>query len=327
MKKGQVLKAIVILQAICMIVLSVVVIARLAPDKAKTPPQGVGRPAPSDVDAPDANDGDSEQTAAKIGGLLITVQDVQEELKRQFGASVLRTMLVREAIRLEAETTRLDVTPSEMQDELASMMEGYGDEESFYSSMQEQLGMSRDDVQEDTRYRLLLEKIAIRAVDVTESDVDRYMEEHPEEFNPTTELAFSWIVTETEADGKSVIGMLDQGEPFEQLARAYSIDAYTADTGGWYGTVDLHDPYTDGAILAALAELEVGMTAGPIEADAGWAIVRLESRETTEQMDGRRQRERVKKMLALAEAPSLRQVEEELLAKYGAEVSDDSWSP
>jgi foldase protein PrsA len=327
MKKGQVLKAIVVLQAVCIIALSIVVMVRLAPDKAKTPPQGIGQPGPSDVDASDANDGNGEQAAGRIGGRTITVQDVQEELKRQFGASVLRAMLVREAIRLEADSNGLDVSPGEMEEELASMMEGYGDEESFYSSMQEQLGMSREEVHEDTRYRLLLEKIAIRAVHIFDSDVDRYIEEHPEEFDPATELAFSWIVTETKADAENVIGMLQEGEPFEQLARAYSIDAYTADDGGWYGTVDQHDPYTDSAILESLAELEVGMAAGPIESSTGWVIVRLESRETEEQLDSRKQRERVKKMLALAAAPSLRQVEEEMLAKYGAEVPDDSWKP
>ena len=327
MKKGQVLKAIVILQAVCIAMLSIVVIVRLAPDRAKTPPQRIGEQGPSDVDEAAANDGDSRQAAARIGGRTITAGEVQEELKRQFGASVLRTMLVREAIRLEADANGIDVSPGEMEEELATMMEGYGDEESFYTSMQEQLGMSREEVHEDTRFRLLLEKIAIRAVHIADSDVDRYIEEHPEEFDPTTELAFSWIVTETKADAEHVIGMLQEGEPFEQLARAYSLDAYTADAGGWYGTVDEHDPYTDSAILETLAELEVGMAAGPIESGAGWAIVRLESRETEEQLDGRKQRERVKKMLALAAAPSLRQVEEEMLGKYGAEVTDDSWEP
>ncbi len=318
MKKGQVLKAIVILQAVCIVALSIVVIARLTPDKAKTPPG---------EQAADAKGVSGSQAAARIGDRTITAGELQEELKREFGASVLRTMLVREAISLEAASNGLNVSPGEMDEELASMMEGYGDEESFYASMQEQLGMSREEVHEDTRYRLLLEKIAIRAVLIADSDVDRYIEEHPEEFEPATEVAFSWIVTETKADAEHVIGMLQEGEPFDQLARAYSLDAYTADAGGWYGAVDQHDPYTDSAILETLAELEVGMAAGPIESDAGWVIVRLESRETEEQLDGRKQRERVKRMLALAAAPSLRQVEEELLAKYGAEVTDDSWKP
>jgi len=326
MKKGQLLKAVVILQALCMIALSIVVIVRLAPDKAKTPPQGVGLPAPSDVDESDV-DGDVAQVIATIGGRSLTVGDVLPELKRQHGASVLRLLMVREAIRLEAEAAGLAASDREIADELDLMMEGYGDEESFYASMREQLGMSRADVLEDTRYRLLLEKIAIRAVTVTDSDVDRYIAEHPEEFEPVTELTFSWIVTETEEEAGSVFDMLEQGEPFEQLARVYSIDSYTADSGGWYGSVDHTDPYTDSAILDALGELPVGMVAGPLETADGWAVVRLEGRETTEQLDERKQRERVKRMLALSAAPSLRQVEEQLLAKYGAAVTEDSWKP
>jgi len=326
MKKGQVLKGIVILQAICMIALSIVVIVRLMPDKDKTPPQGVGLPAPSDAGESGADAG-REQAIATIGGRSLTAGDVMPELKRQHGPSVLRHLMVREAIGLEAEAAGLDVSESEIADELDLMMEGYGDEESFYASMREQLGMSRADVLEDTRHKLLLEKIAIRAVQVTDSDVDRYIAEHPEEFEPITELTFSWIVTETEEEAGSVIGMLETGEPFEQLARVYSIDAYTADSGGWYGTVDHADPYTDSGILDALGELAVGMAAGPIETDGGWAVVRLEKRETTEQLDGRKQHERVKRMLALSAAPSLRQVEEQLLAEYDAAVTDDSWKP
>ncbi|MNR53111.1 hypothetical protein D3C85_1730660 [compost metagenome] len=58
-------------------------------------------------------------------------------------------------------------------------MSGYEDEEHFYAAMKQQLALTPEAIEEDIQYRLLLEKIAIRSIDVTDSEIEAYIEGNP----------------------------------------------------------------------------------------------------------------------------------------------------
>ncbi|EXX86757.1 hypothetical protein BG53_03820 [Paenibacillus darwinianus] len=320
MNKSNALKAVVILQAVCLIVLAVIVVVRIGPDSNRI------APSPASGEPPAASGGDGganrsdDRKVASVGETVITQGMLRSELEKSYGDSVLRAMLVQEVLKLEAEAYGLEVTPEELQEELDDMMEGYGDEAAFFASMKEQLGMDRETVIADARQRLLLEKIAIRAVDIGDDDVEAYIRDNPEEFAPSVSLGLSWIVTESRAEAEKVLRMVEAGESFEALARTYSIDEYSADNGGSIGTVDASDPFIDEDMLQAVSGIEPGTIAGPVEVDMGWAVVRLDERTVVRTPDDRRLRDKVKKQLALAAADPLREVEDSLLAKYGAQV-------
>lgn len=321
MNKLNALKAVVILQAVCLIVLTVIVAVRLVPDNRPEPPLSGDPPAPNagGEGGGGVSGRPDGRTVASIGDTVITQGMLQRELEKQYGESVLRAMLVKEAVRLEAEAYRLDVTPEELQAELDLMIEGYGDEAAFFASMKEQLGMDRETVIADVRQRLLLEKIAVRSVDIGDDEVEAYIRDNPEQFEPTVRLALSWIVTATSGEAEEILRMLEAGESFDALARAYSIDEFSADNGGSIGTVDASDPFVDEDLLEAVGAIQPGAVTGPVEVDRGWAVVRLDERTIVETPDNRRLRERVRKQLALEKADPLPEVENSLLAKYGAE--------
>ena len=73
--------------------------------------------------------------------------------------------MVHKAIDLEAAASELSISAEEQSRELEKMIEGYESESRYYEVMQEQLGMSKEQVLEDLRYRLLLEKIVVRSID------------------------------------------------------------------------------------------------------------------------------------------------------------------
>lgn len=318
MRKFQWLKAIVVLQAVCLIALAVFTIVKLMPTRAE-PPNGA---AAGNNGSNHAGGSGAEQPVAVIGGRTITAGELTERLMEEYGAAALHRLMVREAVQLEAEAYGNAVSPRELEEELAAMMAGYGDEAAFYEAMRVQLGMSPDEVRADAEERLLLEKIAIRPYLITDDEVDAYLREHPELLEPQIRLTLSWIVTEERDEADAVLERLAAGESFEQQARIYSIDHFTAEYGGFLGTVSADDPFLDPAVKDLAASIAVGDIAGPVATADGWAVIRLDGREVSDRPDDRGLREQVRKQLGLAAAPSLREVEEMLLLKYGAEVFD-----
>ncbi|OUM95521.1 MAG: hypothetical protein A9Z00_13970 [Thermobacillus sp. ZCTH02-B1] len=314
MRKIQILRTVIVLQTVCLIALAALAALRW--------PQAHGDDALDAADDGAAGD-KGRRPVAEIGGRTITADELVARLMREHGPAVLRRMLVREAVRLEAEAYGISVSERELEEELASMMEGYGDEETFYAAMREQLGMSAEDVRADAEERLLLEKIAVRPILITDEEVEAYLREHPELLEPKARYTFSWIVTEERDEAEAVLDRLKAGEPFEEQAREYSVDGYTAEYGGFYGIVESDDPFLEPQVLELLASLEPGELGGPVGTADGWAVVRLEDREAEERPDPRRVRERVRLELGLAAAPSLKEVEDALLEKYGAKVLDD----
>ncbi|CAM4517010.1 foldase protein PrsA [Paenibacillus endophyticus] len=330
MRKYEVLRTVVILQAVCMVVLTVVVIIKVWPGNDRQldnqAPTNVGSEEepidPGKVEpSPEGDHSDQEngrQVIARVGKETITAADLQGELQKQYGEATLRSLMVRRAIDLESAAFDLSISSDEQSRELAKMVEGYESESRYYEVMQEQLGMSREQVLDELNYRLLMEKIVIRSVNITDEEVDRYIADHPEEFEARTQLHLQWIMTESSKEANSVLRLLTDGADFAELARTYSIDSFTADGGGDLGLIDADDPFYNSEMLETASRLQVAEMAGPIKVDGGFAVIRLIERQMTTTMTGRRLHDAVRKQLALEQADSLAEMEDKLLAKYDA---------
>ncbi|GGG24864.1 peptidylprolyl isomerase [Paenibacillus abyssi] len=311
MSKKDLLKGLIALQAISMIILTVIVVLYRLPS--------ISHPGPSSETNENIDTLGSE-VVAMVGSEQITMRELQEQLEMQYGEQMLHTLMLHRAIRMEAETYGFSVSPQELEDELARMMEGYVDEAEFYRTMEEQLGLTKEDVGRDAEYRLLLEKIAITPIVLTDEEVRAYIDDHPDLFGPRTQIRLAWIVTETRRLAEQAVQELSEGENFAALARRYSIDEFTAGTGGDLGRIEADDPFIDENVLEAAAELEVGDIAGPVPIDSGYAVIKLNEREVIMQYDEQRKQEMARKQLALSKAKPLHEVEQDLLRKYDANV-------
>ncbi|MDG0795333.1 peptidylprolyl isomerase [Cohnella ginsengisoli] len=167
-------------------------------------------------------------------------------------------MMLRVAVQKEAQSAGISIKEDAVDQELRKASEGYESLEAFYDARKQQLGMSREDVREDILYKLQLEALAVRGIQVTEADVDQYMSDHPEAFAPKEELKLSHIVVGRQKDAEHLVDLLQQGEDFAELAAANSQDADTASDGGNLGWVEADDPFIAPELLAAAAKLEIG---------------------------------------------------------------------
>lgn len=263
-----------------------------------------------------------DDVAARIGRAEITREQLTERLLTQYGKTTLREMMLAAAVDQEAEALRLTVTADELERELADMRQGYDSEAQFYEAMREQLGMSKDDVREEARYRLLTEKLSLVGVAVDDAEIDGYIAEHPELTAAKRYYELAQIVVGDEQTAEALLAQLEGGAAFGALAERYSADEFTAESGGDLGWVEERDPFIDADVLRAASELEVGDVTGPIETGNGYVLLALNGRRQEDAPPPEAVREEARRQVALGKALPMREVEQRLLDKYGAEVLD-----
>lgn len=272
------------------------------------------------ADSPqDANQEDGSAVAT-INGEVITDKEWTEALKRRYGSELLLQMLNRKAVYAEAVDRNLTVSPKEIAKEIAAAMDGYDSEKAYFDEMQSQLGLSRQDLELEAGYRLLLEKIATSGIQIKDADIERYWNEHHEDYVSPEKYDLSIIVLKEEEQAESVLDELDKGADFEETARSESTDSYSRDAGGRLGWIEQNDPFQSEEILKLAAQLDVGDIAGPVKVEEGYAIIKVNDKQERQVQPAEEVREEIRMQLALSQADPLPQVEERLRNKYEAVV-------
>ena len=89
---------------------------------------------------------------------------------------------------------------------------------------------------------------------------------------PSTEYNASHILVETEEEAQALIGQIDEGANFAELAREHSTGPSGPDGGslGWFGS-GMMVPEFEEAVMA----LESGEVSPPVQTQFGWHVVRL----------------------------------------------------
>ncbi|KAA8787381.1 foldase protein PrsA [Paenibacillus sp. 4624] len=259
-------------------------------------------------------------TVATINGEVITDKDWTDALKRRYGSEILLQMLNRKAVFAEALQRNLVVTPKEIAREMAEAMDGYDSEKSYYDAMKSQLGLSKQDLELEAGYRLLLEKIATAGIQVKDDDIQQYWVEHREDYITPEKYDLSIIVVKEKSDSEAMLTELRNGKDFEEMARSESEDSYSRDAGGKLGWIDQNDPFQPKSILQRAANMKIGDIAGPVKVENGYAIIKLNDKAERQEQSAKEVHEEIRMELALSQADPLPQVEQMLRDKYEAVI-------
>lgn len=268
-------------------------------------------------------EGETSDVAA-AGGQPVTEQEWIEVLQKKHGEEVLLSMLNHIVVGKEAAALGITVTDEEIEQELKRGISGYSSEEQYYQQMQSELGLSRQELREETAYRLTLQAIATAGVTVSEAEIDDYLKQNSERFVPRKQMQLSIIQTSTYNEAGTVMDRLEQGEDFAELARELSIDEESRQRGGSIGTVEEKDPFWPEELLETAAGLENGDIAGPLQIDGGYAVIRLEKLIDPGKPDEEELRRMISQQLRLEQAAPLQQVERELRTKYDTAIYIDN---
>lgn len=261
---------------------------------------------------------------AMAGGQPVTDQEWIEELQKKHGDEVLLNMLNHIVVDKEAVVLGITITDEEIEQELQRGMTGYGSEEQYYEQMLSELGLSRQDLHEETAYRLKLQAVATAGITVSETQIDDYLAQNAERFTPRKQMQLSMIKMPTYDGADQVMDRLEQGEDFAELARELSIDEESRQHGGNIGTVEENDPFWPEDLLNTAAQLEDGDIAGPLQIEDGYAVIRLEKLIDPGKPDQEELRQLIRQELALEQAAPLQQVESDLRAKYDTAIYIDN---
>lgn len=197
----------------------------------------------------------------------ITKDDFYEALKQENGEKVLIDLVT--MVVLEH---KYDVSNEEVEAELDNLKERLGD---AYEDALEAQGVSEEDLFNDIRKGLLQEKAITDGIEVTDEEIEQYYE------RMKTEINAKHILVEDEETAKEVIDKLNDGADFAKLAKEYSQDTASAESGGEIGPFSVGEmvqPFEDAAYT-----LEIDKISEPIQSDFGYHVMIVTERKENDE--------------------------------------------
>jgi peptidyl-prolyl cis-trans isomerase SurA len=237
-------------------------------------------------------------------------QEPSSEEALSLKLNVLDELINNEILLERAKKLNLEASDGEVEDKFTELKSPYTEEE--FTRQLKDRGVSVDDLKQDLRRQLSIQKLLNREVvakiSITDQDVSDFYNANKAQFNvaePTYHLAQIKVTphkdaqirnrknddatNEAEAQRKikMLMDRLNSGADFAQLAMDYSEDMNTASTGGDLGYVPesgLNGPQVDPALKRAVLGMKPGQVSQPIQArdsdGLNYHILKVISRES-----------------------------------------------
>ncbi|MEK3989083.1 peptidylprolyl isomerase [Robertmurraya sp. FSL R5-0851] len=213
-----------------------------------------------------------DSVIAKVGDASISEDELQQTLLDQYGADALDVLITNKLIELEADKQKLTVSDEEVDEELATLAESYGGETALEEAVVAS-GSTMDDVRDDIISYIKTEKLLEPRIEITDEELQTYFDENKDTFATAEQVQASHILVADEATANEVKSKLDAGEDFSELAKEYSTDTTTAESGGDLGY------FSSGDMVAEFEEvafaLGVDEISAPVKTDYGYHIIKV----------------------------------------------------
>jgi peptidyl-prolyl cis-trans isomerase C len=126
--------------------------------------------------------------------------------------------------------------------------------------------------------RLLKDKVDDE-IEITDEDIEIFYQANRGRYLSPEIMRVSHILVHSSEEAEKILAAIEGGSPFEEMARAKSIDP-TAQTGGDIGY------FPKGQLMPAFekacAELEIGQISGVVKTSLGYHIIKLTDRKPSE---------------------------------------------
>jgi peptidyl-prolyl cis-trans isomerase SurA len=271
----------------------------------------------------------SDDTVARVNGEKILRSEVDKYYANQTAGSpqqptgeqaqsmrlnILKQLIDYELMMQRARKLGLLATDEEVDAKFAEFKSPYTQEE-FDKHLKEK-NITADDFKRDLRRNLTIDKVLNKEVtskiNVTDSDISTYYNEHKAEFNfiePQYHLAQIVVTTEPNAQVGNLKGdkaqneegakkkvqmllnRLESGEDFATVAMNYSEQPNTSQNGGDMGFIPESSLKSDTSVMGVVSKLKAGQNSDPIPAYgpnhklAGYTIIKLIAREPAGQRE------------------------------------------
>lgn len=147
-------------------------------------------------------------------------------------------------------------------------------------TLREQTGKGLDQTLEDIRQREIVRRyMRLRLqprINVTRRDIERYYRDHYDEYNPPATRTLR-LVRAVDAEAAATIeSRLEEGDSFESVASDEALNTFQPNNGGLMADAPGDDVFGFDELNEALAELDEGEHAGPIDAGGAQWFLKVE---------------------------------------------------
>ncbi|HZH61266.1 MAG TPA: peptidylprolyl isomerase [Metabacillus sp.] len=234
------------------------------------------------------------EVVAKVGSESLTKDDLYTFFVEQNGEAALDTLITKNLINQEVEKENITVTSEEIDAELQELIDSYGGEETFEQQLTAS-GLTQADIKEDIEVNLQIEKILEPQIEITEEEMQTYFDENKDSFVQTKQIKASHILVEDEKTAKEVKEKLDNGEDFAELAKEYSTDPGSAESGGDLGF------FGEGSMVAEFEEaafsMKVDEISDPVKTEHGYHIIKVTDIQEAAEANFEKSKEEIKGIL------------------------------
>ncbi|MFC9600786.1 peptidylprolyl isomerase [Peribacillus butanolivorans] len=214
----------------------------------------------------------TDKTMASVDGEKINKDELYDALVEGYGADTLNLLITNKLVALEAEKEGIKIKDEEIQKEIDTLVESYGDEKAFKEQL-EASGSSMDALKKDIVVYLQTKKLIEPRITVTDDEISTYFEDNKDTFAQAEQVEASHILVDDEKTAKKVAKEIAEGGDFAKLAAEYSTDTQTAENGGslgYFGKGDMVKEFEDVAF-----DLDIGKVSNPVKTDYGYHIIKV----------------------------------------------------
>lgn len=231
---------------------------------------------------------------ATVNGKAIERDALYGEMVKATGADTLDSMIANEIVKQELEKADIKVSQEELDAEMAVYEEAYGSSEALEKAVKA-TGMTMEDLTADIETQVKIEKLLGPKVDITDEEIKSYFEENKESLAQPAQVEASHILVETKEKADEVAAKLADGEDFAELAKEYSTDTATAESGGdlgAFGTGEMAPEFEEAAFAMKIDEISE-----PVETEYGFHIIKVTDKTEAQEATLENSKEQIKEIL------------------------------
>jgi foldase protein PrsA len=235
-----------------------------------------------------------DETVAKFNGEAISKDDLYSEMVEQYGAATIDKIIGDKIVAAEAKKQKINITNSILNKEFEKLKASYGGEEAFKQAL-ESNNTTLAFLKQDLKNYLTIKQLLEPQIEITEEEMKTYFDENKDSFAEAEQIKASHILVPDEKTANEVKQKLNDGGDFAELAKDYSTDDSTKDSGGDLGY------FAKGTMVSEFEDvafrLAVDQVSKPVKTEFGYHIIKVEAKKKAKEANYNDSKEEIKETL------------------------------
>ncbi|WP_026908556.1 peptidylprolyl isomerase [Paucisalibacillus globulus] len=212
---------------------------------------------------------DTKKPVATIDGDKVSYGDWMKSLQDNYGKKELKNIIDRQIVEKLANEENITISDKVLERDIALLTTMQG------PTSKENLEKLEQKWRSDILYRYQLEALLAKGIDIPEEEVQTYYTKYNKQYHFDESVQFSHILVSTMDTAEKVYSELENGASFSLLAKEYSIDEDTRDSGGYLGFNSVNTEFLPSNYFDIAQELEEYSYSEPFVTSNGVAILYL----------------------------------------------------